>query len=183
MNYITLDDEDGGFLARLDLESEISAWKTKRAPEEVFDFAAAPSTYDSSVFFEAIERPKSGFLMLDTNSGYLFSTYEYVSFSDEYCGEVDVFDIGIGDVRLHSAGFFDAGFGYGVDGAVKGTPATLEVTAYENQIIFAHKQRILKFFVDRMYEKPDKVYGHSVLGSSYLNQRGPRLPKQFKQVN
>ena len=86
-------------------------------------------------------------------------------------------------MRLHSAGFFDTGFGYGVDGAVKGTPATLEVVAYEDRILFSHKQRALKFFVNRMYERSERIYGHSSLDSSYLYQRGPRLPKQFKQID
>lgn len=183
MNYITLDDEDGGFLVRLDLEGDIAAWRANGARANVFDFSVPPRTYNPEDFFEVIERPKSGLLLLDTNSGYLFSSYEGVSFTEEYCGEVDAFDIGIGDIRLHYAGFFDAGFGYGVNGSVKGTPATLEVMVHEDRMLFTHKQRILKFFVYRMYEKPDMVYGHPALNSSYLYQRGPRLPKQFKQVS
>ncbi|MEK7090781.1 MAG: 2'-deoxycytidine 5'-triphosphate deaminase, partial [Patescibacteria group bacterium] len=180
---ITLYDGDGALIIRSDLESDIVAWRTRTVQDRVFDFSVPRETYNPSDFFDAIEKPKSGYLALERGRGYILSSYEFVSFSEKYASEMEVSDSGSGDFRVHSAGFFDPGFGYGSDGSVRGTPATFEITPYEDNLIFAHKQRAAKMFVEHLSESADTLYGDVVLGSSYLFQRGPKLPKQFKEVS
>lgn len=178
---ITLYDGDGGLIIRSDLESDIVAWRTKSVQNRVFDFSAPNNSYDAADFFDAIEKPLSGFISVERGRGYILSSYEFVSFSEKYASEMEISDSGAGDFRVHSAGFFDPGFGYGPDGSVHGTPATFEIMPYEDHLIFSHKQRVAKMFVEHLSEPSEKLYGDASLGSSYLYQRGPRLPKQFKQ--
>ena len=45
------------------------------------------------------------------------------------------FDPSIGEFRIHYAGFFDPGFGYGDRGEIPGTKAVLEVRAHEVPIL------------------------------------------------
>jgi len=179
---ITLYDGDGGLIIRSDLESDLVAWRTKSVQDKVFDFSASKSTYDPADFFDAIEKPRSGYLGLERGRGYILSSYEFISFSGKFASEMEVSDSGAGDFRVHSAGFFDPGFGYGPDGSVRGTPATFEIMSYEDNLMLAHKQRVAKMFVEYLSEPSATLYGDASLGSSYLYQRGPRLPKQFKQA-
>lgn len=179
---ITLYDGDGALIIRSDLESDIVAWRAKNVQDTVLDFSVSRETYKPAQFFDAIEKPKSGHLVLERGRGYILSSYEFVSFSEKYASEMEVSDSGSGDFRVHSAGFFDPGFGYGPDGQVCGTPATFEIMPYEDHLIFSHKQRVAKMFVENLTEFSEKLYGDASLGSSYLYQRGPRLPKQFKQT-
>jgi len=55
---------------------------------------------------------------------------ERVSVPLNIAAEMVPFDPSDGRVRIHYAGFFDPGFGYGSND-IKGTPAVLEVRAHE----------------------------------------------------
>ena len=87
------------------------------------------------------------------------------------------FDPSIGEFRIHYAGFFDPGFGYGAQGEIPGTKAVLEVRAHEIPILLEHGQLVGKLIYHQMAQLPDKVYGRSI-GSSY-QQQGLALSKQF----
>ena len=89
------------------------------------------------------------------------------------------FDPSLGEFRIHYAGFFDPGFGYGADGEIPGTKAVLEVRAHEIPILLEHGQLVGKLIYHKMSQSPDKVYGLSI-GSSY-QQQGLALSKQFKR--
>jgi dCTP deaminase len=82
-------------------------------------------------------------------------------------------------IRVHYAGFFDPGFGYGENGEISGTRAVLEVRANEMPILLEDDQFVGRLNYYYMSAKPDKVYGGSI-GSNY-QQQGLALSKQFKR--
>jgi dCTP deaminase len=90
------------------------------------------------------------------------------------------YDPAMGEFRVHYAGFFDPGFGYGSRGEIAGTVAVLEVRAYEMPILLEHDQLVGRLLYYRMAGIPERVYG-SGIGSSY-QQQGLALAKQFKRV-
>ena len=89
------------------------------------------------------------------------------------------FDPSFGEFRVHYAGFFDPGFGFGIEGKISGTKAVLEVRAHELPILLEDGQLVGKLIYHKMAQTPDKVYGRSI-GSSY-QQQGLALSKQFKR--
>jgi len=92
--------------------------------------------------------------------------------------ELVPYDPSIGELRVHYAGFFDPGFGYGLSD-IPGTKAVLEVRAHEVPVLIEDRQIIGRLLYSRMMGRPDKVYGVSI-GSSYQKQ-GAMLSKQFKR--
>ncbi|HUK31297.1 MAG TPA: 2'-deoxycytidine 5'-triphosphate deaminase, partial [Candidatus Acidoferrum sp.] len=77
-------------------------------------------------------------------------------------------------------GFFDPGFGYGLEGEIKGTKAVLEVRAHEVPILLEDAQEVGRLVYHKMAEVPDILYGQAI-GSSYQKQ-GLALSKQFKAI-
>jgi dCTP deaminase len=87
-------------------------------------------------------------------------------------------DPSIGEFRIHYAGFFDPGFGYG-SSDIKGTRAVLEVRAHEVPFLIEHGQIVGRLTYMRLLAEPDKIYGLNI-GSSYQRQ-SLTLSKQFKR--
>jgi dCTP deaminase len=87
------------------------------------------------------------------------------------------YDPSIGEFRIHYAGFFDPGFGYG-SGDIEGTPAVLEVRSHEVPFLIEDGQIVGRLIYERLLAKPDKIYGMNI-GSSYQGQ-GLTLSKHFK---
>jgi dCTP deaminase len=84
----------------------------------------------------------------------------------------------VGEFRIHYAGFFDPGFGYGSAGEVKGTPAVLEVRTHDVPFLLEHGQTVGKLQYERLSSTVSRPYGAGV-GSSYHAQ-GLALAKQFR---
>jgi dCTP deaminase len=78
------------------------------------------------------------------------------------------FDPAVGEFRVHYAGFFDPGFGYGAND-IKGTPAVLEVRAHEVPFLIEHGQIVGRLVYYPLLTEPDKIYGGGI-GSSYQQQ-------------
>ena len=87
------------------------------------------------------------------------------------------FDVTIGEFRIHYAGFFDPGFGYG-SGDINGTRAVLEVRSHEVPFILEHGQIVASLVFEKLTEKPRVLYGEG-MGSSYQRQ-GLKLSKHFR---
>jgi len=87
-------------------------------------------------------------------------------------------DPSMGELRIHYAGFFDPGFGYGLSD-ILGTKAVLEVRAHEVPVVIEDRQIIGRLVYSRMMGPPEKVYGTSI-GSAYQRQ-GSMLSKQFRR--
>ncbi|HTP94575.1 MAG TPA: 2'-deoxycytidine 5'-triphosphate deaminase, partial [Burkholderiales bacterium] len=82
-----------------------------------------------------------------------------------------------GEFRIHYAGFFDPGFGYGAND-VNGARAVLEVRSHEVPFLLEDGQVVGRLIYERLLDKPDKIYGAGI-GSSYQSQ-GLALSKHFR---
>ncbi len=133
--------------------------------------------YDPREFWQPIFRPQNGQIVLNPGDFYLLWSRENVSIPLEYAAEMVAYDTSIGEFRIHYAGFFDPGFGYG-RGEVKGTRAVLEVRSHEVPFLLQDGQRVGSLVYERLLAPPEKVYGVNA-GSSYQNQV-LGLSKQFK---
>ena len=94
--------------------------------------------------------------------------------------EMVAYDTAFGEFRIHYAGFFDPGFGYGAEGG-GGTPAVLEVRSHEVPFEIAHGQRVCRLVYERLLEAPERLYGAGI-GSHYQGQ-GLKLSKHFRREN
>ena len=156
--------------------AEVVAYKARRnAP--VIDLANV-NHYAPQDFWDATLDPVNKGLILEPGDFYILASKERVSVPPEWAAEMLSMDQDIGEFRIHYAGFFDPGFGYGA-GDVKGTRAVLEVRAHEVPFLIEHGQIMgrLKFLPLR--SRPDKIYGADI-GSSYQRQ-GLALSKHFKR--
>ena len=87
------------------------------------------------------------------------------------------YDTGIGDFRVHYAGFFDPGFGLHNAGG-QGSRAVLEVRSHDVPFVLEDSQRVGRLVYQRLTAVPDQLYGPEI-GSNYQKQ-GLKLSKHFK---
>ena len=83
------------------------------------------------------------------------------------------FDHKAGDLTVHFAGFFDAGFGY-----PSPNTGTLEVRVHGRPAFIRDGQRMGLIQFEGMLSIPEKIYG---IGSHYGNQQGAVPAKYFKR--
>jgi len=134
--------------------------------------------YDPLDFWEPISPPTQGRLILNTDDFYILVSKERVRVPHHYAAQMVAYEPSIGEFRVHYAGFFDPGFGYG-NGEVKGTPAVLEVRSHEAPFLLEDGQRIGRLVYERLLSPSDKIYGKAI-GSSYAHQT-LSLSKQFRR--
>jgi dCTP deaminase len=181
-------DEDSPVKARLDrglrvtvnLEAgekgEVIAYKARRnAP--VIELNKI-NYYAPEEFWEARQETRSKSLILEPNDFYILASRERVRVPAEFAAEMVPFDPSDGEFRIHYAGFFDPGFGYG-SSDIKGTRAVLEVRAHEVPFLMEHGQMVGRLNYMPLLAKPDKIYGLGI-GSSY-QQQALTLSKQFRR--
>ena len=158
-------------------ETDVIGWKARRdAPVvdvEKFDY------YDPAQFWEPIGRPADRRLILTPGDFYILGSKERVRIPPAYAAEMVPYDPAMGEFRVHYAGFFDPGFGYGEAGEIRGTRAILEVRSHEVPYALRDGQHVGRLIYERLVTSPGKVYGRDV-GSSYAHQQ-LGLSKQFRQ--
>jgi dCTP deaminase len=155
--------------------SNIIGYRAKKhAP--LIDLARV-SYYDPEEFWDPIRRNGSHTLILDPEDFYILASRERVRIPAQYAAEMVPFDATIGEFRIHYAGFFDPGFGYG-SGDINGTRAVLEVRSHEVPFIMEDGQVVASLVFERLLERPRLLYGEGI-GSSYQRQ-GLNLSKHFK---
>ena len=153
----------------------IIAWKARQnAP--LFDMAAEKNTVDPREFFDPIEQPRDGRLVLNKGEFYLMASRERVRVPTNQAAELMPFDPGNGEFRVHYAGFFDPGFGCNANG---GTTAVMEVRVLGNALQVEHGQVLGRLVYHRLTEAANTPYG-SGIGSSYGTQR-LALAHQFRK--
>lgn len=170
-------DIDRGLGVQVDLEgngeSRVVAYKARHNAPPVdlnkIDF------YEVEDFWDVIRSPGRKGLILSPGDFYILASSNRISVPPTHAAEMVPFDPSIGEFRIHYAGFFDPGFGYGVNG----TKAVLEVRAHEVPIFLDDRQLVGKLMYHKMAALPEKIYGPSI-GSSY-QQQGLTLSKQFKR--
>lgn len=157
--------------------SEIVAYKAKKnAP--LIDLANI-DYYAPEDFWDICYDPGKRGLILEAGDFYILASKEKVSVPPDWAAEMESMDQDIGEFRIHYAGFFDPGFGYGT-GELKGTRAVLEVRAHEVPFLIEHGQIMGLLRYIPLRSVPDKVYGVGI-GSSYQRQ-GLALSKHFKKL-
>ena len=135
--------------------------------------------YEIGEFWEEIRDCPGGRLILNPGDFYILVSCERIRVPPGYAAEMVPFDPSVGEFRIHYAGFFDPGFGYGAEGDIKGTRAVLEVRAHEVPFVIEHGQVVGRLVYSRVLDVPDKIYGKSI-GSSYQRQE-LALSKQFRR--
>jgi dCTP deaminase len=173
-------DIDGGLWVKIDLAG--------RRPGDVVGYRArhhAPlidlskvAHYPWQEFWEPICSDSAGELVLAPDEFYILASSERVRVPLSYAAELAPIATDVGEFRIHYAGFFDPGFGYGTAGEVKGTPAVLEVRTHDVPFLLEHGQTVGKFRYERLSAPVTRPYGAG-LGSSYHAQ-GLALAKQFR---
>jgi dCTP deaminase len=156
---------------------EIIAYKAKRyAPAIELDKI---NFYATEEFWEVRHQNASKSLILEPGDFYILASKERVSVPPEFAAEMVPFDPSDGEFRIHYAGFFDPGFGYGSND-IKGTPAVLEVRAHEVPFLMEHGQLVGRLNYMPLLSRPHKIYGTNI-GSSYQHQ-ALTLSKQFRRT-
>ncbi|MPZ13538.1 MAG: 2'-deoxycytidine 5'-triphosphate deaminase [Chloroflexi bacterium] len=135
--------------------------------------------YDPLDFWDPIPRPKRGYLILNPEDFYILASKEKIRVPPDYAAEMVGYDPSVGEFRIHYAGFFDPGFGYGSND-IRGTRAVLEVRTHEVPFVLEDGQRVGRLIYERLLETPDRVYGPAI-GSTYQRQE-LSLSKQFKRM-
>ena len=133
--------------------------------------------YDPGDFWDEIRSLPGDRLILNPGDFYILGSRERVVVRPDCAAEMVPFDPTVGEFRIHYAGFFDPGFGYGEND--KGTRVVLEVRAHEVPFVIEHDQVVGRVVYSRLLEIPEKIYGASI-GSSYQRQ-GLALSKQFRR--
>lgn len=134
--------------------------------------------YDPEAFWEFIPPPKTKSIILNPDDFHILLSKEKIRIPSGYAAEMVAYDPSMGEFRIHYAGFFDPGFGYG-SSDIKGTVAVLEVRSHEVPFLIEDGQTVGRLVYERLLSHPDKVYGSNI-GSSYQCQ-GLSLSKQFKR--
>src|SRR5262249_41258361 len=87
---------------------------------------ALEGQHDPDAYFEPIEEPKDGRLIVEPEEFYIFASKERIAVPRHLAAEMAAYDVGIGELRTNYAGFFDNGFG-----GAHGTRAVLEVRPHD----------------------------------------------------
>jgi dCTP deaminase len=171
---------DRGLRITINLEAaekgEVIAYKAKRnAPVIELDKI---NHYSSGDFWEMQYQTAHKSLILDPGDFYILASRERVRVPPDFAAEMVPFDPSDGEFRIHYAGFFDPGFGYG-SSEIKGTRAVLEVRAHEVPFLMEHGQLVGRLNYMHLLSRPNKIYGTNI-GSSYQHQ-ALTLSKQFRR--
>ncbi len=174
-------DIDGGLGLRIDLspnEEGVVGWRARRHAGLIdIDKRGALNPFD---YFAPIERPRSGGLILDPDEFYILASKERLVTPPGFAAEMTPISPGLGEFRVHYAGFFDPGFGWR-EGAAKPTSrGVLEVRSHDAPFVLDDGQLVARLVYETMLQAPDKLYGED-LASNYQGQ-GLKLSKHFKVI-
>ena len=133
--------------------------------------------YDPVEFWEPLRSEANRSLVLNPDDFYILMSRERIRIPPSFAASMVPYDPSVGEFRIHYAGFFDPGFGYG-NNDVNGARAVLEVRSHEVPFLIEHGQGVGRLIYERLLGKPDRIYGVNI-GSNYQAQ-GLKLSKQFK---
>ncbi|MBI1365824.1 MAG: 2'-deoxycytidine 5'-triphosphate deaminase [Alphaproteobacteria bacterium] len=171
-------DIDGGLGLRVRLaggKDEIVGWRARRHAALIdVDEVGACAAED---YFEPIVAPRSGFVILDPDEFYILASREALVIPPDYAAEMTPINPGLGEFRVHYAGFFDPGFGWS-EKASAGSRAVLEVRSHDAPFVLEDGQLVARLAYERMAARPGRLYG-AELSSNYQGQ-GLKLSKHFR---
>ena len=137
----------------------------------------AVGALDPFDYFEPIGPQKSGFIILDPDEFYILASKESLMVPADYAAEMTPISPGLGEFRVHYAGFFDPGFGWSEDGAAQ-SRAVLEVRSHDAPFVLEDGQLVARLVYERMAQRPEKLYG-APMRSNYQGQ-SLKLSKHFR---
>ena len=135
--------------------------------------------YPALDYWDPIYRGARRQLLLVPDFFYILASKEKIRIPLTHAAEMVPYDPNFGEFRIHYAGFFDPGFGYG-SGDIRGARAVLEVRSYGVPCLLEDGQVMGRVVFERLVEPPSKIYGPKI-GSSYQEQ-GVSLASQFAPV-
>jgi dCTP deaminase len=133
--------------------------------------------YDPMEFWEPLRSEAQRSLVLNPDDFYILISRERIRIPPTFAASMVPYDPSVGEFRIHYAGFFDPGFGYG-NNDVNGARAVLEVRSHEVPFLIEHGQGVGRLIYERLLGKPERLYGVNI-GSNYQAQ-GLKLSKQFR---
>jgi dCTP deaminase len=133
--------------------------------------------YEPLEFWEPLAVDATRTLVLNPDDFYILMSRERVRIPPTFAASMVPYDPSMGEFRIHYAGFFDPGFGYG-NNDIAGARAVLEVRSHEVPFLIEHGQGVGRLIYERLLAKPERIYGVHI-GSNYQAQ-GLKLSKQFK---
>lgn len=124
---------------------------------------------------------KNETIILEPEAFYILASNEAVLVNVDEAAELTAYDVGLGEMRCHYAGFIDPGFGLNTDGTPNGSKLVLEVRGHDVPFMLRHGQRVGTLKHERLRSPATVPYGTGELGSNYQGQ-GLRLSKHFSQT-
>jgi dCTP deaminase len=163
---------DNGLKVSVDLSNDknICAYESKQ-PSSCINFNKI-HFYEKLKFWKPL-KPKNKTLLIEKNKFYILKSKEKIRIPDNLAGEMIPYDTGIGDFRVHYAGFFDPGFG-----EPNGSFAVLEVKTNDLSFLIEDGQTIARIKYEKLNKKTSILYGSNIK-SNYQNQK-LALSKHFK---
>ena len=152
-------------------KNSISAYKAKKITSAI-DLNKI-NFYKSNKYWEKII-PKNNYFIIERDEFYILRSKESIKIKNNQAAELEPFKDSFGNFRVHYAGFFDPGFGNNR----LGTPAVLELRAYDTPFIIRDGQLVGQLNYYQIDEIKNQSYG-SKINSNYFNQN-LKLAKQFK---
>jgi dCTP deaminase len=167
---------DGGLGFSVDLRpaGPVAGWRAK-PHAGVIDLDRI-AHYPAAQFWEPVAA-EDGQVILDPGAFYILVSREAVTIPPDHAAEMAPYLAMAGEFRVHYAGFFDPGFGWGAAGGA-GSRGVLEVRCHEAPFVLEHGQVVGRLVYERMAARPDRLYG-SGIASNYQGQ-GLKLAKQFR---
>ena len=152
-------------------KGQITAYKAKKITSAIN--LNKINFYKSSKYWEKII-PKDNYFIIERNEFYILRSKESIKIKNNQAAELEPFKDSFGNFRVHYAGFFDPGFGNNK----YGTPAVLELRAYDTPFIIRDGQLVGQLNYYEIEEIKKESYGIKI-NSNYYNQN-LKLAKQFK---
>ena len=152
-------------------KNEITAYKAKKITSAI-DLSKI-NFYKSEKYWEKII-PRDNYFIIERDEFYILRSKEAIIIKNNQAAELEPFKDSFGNFRVHYAGFFDPGFGNNK----LGTPAVLELRAYDTPFIIRDGQLVGQLNYYNIDKIKNQSYGKSIK-SNYYNQN-LKLAKQFK---
>ncbi len=152
-------------------KKQVAAYKAKKITSAI-DLNKI-NFYKISKYWEEII-PEDNYFIIERDEFYILRSKESITVKNNQAAELEPFKDSFGNFRVHYAGFFDPGFG----NTKVGTPAVLELRAYDTPFIIRDGQLVGQLNYYEIDEIKKESYGLSIK-SNYFNQN-LKLAKQFK---
>ncbi len=152
-------------------KNQITAYKAKKITSAI-DLNKI-NFYKSEKYWEEIVT-KDNYFIIEKDEFYILRSKEKIIIKNNQAAELEPFKDSFGNFRVHYAGFFDPGFGNNK----LGTPAVLELRAYDTPFIIRDGQLVGQLNYYDIDDINEKAYGAKIK-SNYFNQN-LKLAKQFR---